>query len=112
MNQDGYFEEGLKMRNLLEEFTKDTSGKDLAGGVESKHDQQVRIIGFPEHQFSDTLSAVAEFAALTEFTFATLIQRSLASPFDVRMHYGHPDLFDRVFHVTRGGISKPMKFLC
>eukprot|EP01043_Picozoa_sp_COSAG02_P033361 COSAG02_NODE_2272_length_9263_cov_212.913902_4_plen_1294_part_00 len=108
MNQDGYFEEGLKMRNLLEEFTTDLGDE----GVESKHDHQVRIIGFPEHQFSDTLSAVAEFSALTEFTFATLIQRSLASPFDVRMHYGHPDLFDRVFHVTRGGISKPMKFLC
>lgn len=108
MNQDGYFEEGLKMRNLLEEFTADLGPE----GVESKHDHQVRIVGFPEHQFSDTLSAVAEFSALTEFTFATLIQRSLASPFDVRMHYGHPDLFDRVFHVTRGGISKPMKFLC
>ena len=22
------------------------------------------------------------------------------------MHYGHPDVFDRVFHITRGGISK------
>jgi hypothetical protein len=22
------------------------------------------------------------------------------------MHYGHPDVFDRVFHLTRGGISK------
>ena len=90
------------MRNLLEEFAP----------AESAEQQQVRIIGFPEHQFSDTLSAVAEFSALTEFTFATLIQRSLGSPFDVRMHYGHPDIFDRVFHVTRGGISKPMKGLC
>jgi hypothetical protein len=24
----------------------------------------------------------------------------------VRFHYGHPDVFDRIFHVTRGGISK------
>lgn len=24
----------------------------------------------------------------------------------VRMHYGHPDVFDRIFHITRGGISK------
>jgi len=102
MNQDGYFEEALKMRNLLDEFAP----------AECPDEQQVRIIGFPEHQFSDTLSAVAEFSALTEFTFATLIQRSLGSPFDVRMHYGHPDIFDRVFHLTRGGISKPMKFLC
>jgi hypothetical protein len=46
---------------------------------------------------------------LAEFTFATLIQRTLGSPFDVRMHYGHPDIFDRLFHVTRGGISKANK---
>jgi hypothetical protein len=45
----------------------------------------------------------------SEFTFATLIQRTLGSPFDVRMHYGHPDIFDRLFHVTRGGISKANK---
>jgi hypothetical protein len=102
MNQDGYFEEALKTRNLLEEFA----------DADCPDQQQLRIIGFPEHQFSDTLSAVAEFSALTEFTFATLIQRTLGSPFDVRMHYGHPDIFDRVFHVTRGGISKPMKTLC
>ena len=25
------------------------------------------------------------------------------------MHYGHPDVFDRIFHITRGGISKPSK---
>jgi callose synthase len=24
----------------------------------------------------------------------------------VRFHYGHPDVFDRIFHLTRGGISK------
>ena len=22
------------------------------------------------------------------------------------MHYGHPDVFDRIFHFTRGGVSK------
>ena len=22
------------------------------------------------------------------------------------MHYGHPDVFDRIFHITRGGVSK------
>jgi callose synthase len=25
------------------------------------------------------------------------------------MHYGHPDVFDRVFHLTRGGFSKASK---
>uniref|UniRef100_A0A0E0NP52 1,3-beta-glucan synthase n=1 Tax=Oryza rufipogon TaxID=4529 RepID=A0A0E0NP52_ORYRU len=24
----------------------------------------------------------------------------------VRFHYGHPDVFDRIFHLTRGGVSK------
>ncbi|CAN1198084.1 Callose synthase 5 [Linum perenne] len=24
----------------------------------------------------------------------------------VRFHYGHPDVFDRIFHITRGGVSK------
>lgn len=27
----------------------------------------------------------------------------------VRFHYGHPDVFDRIFHITRGGISKASK---
>ncbi|EMS53859.1 Callose synthase 1 [Triticum urartu] len=27
-------------------------------------------------------------------------------PARVRFHYGHPDIFDRLFHLTRGGISK------
>lgn len=26
--------------------------------------------------------------------------------FRIRFHYGHPDVFDRIFHITRGGISK------
>lgn len=29
----------------------------------------------------------------------------------VRMHYGHPDVFDRVFHITRGGISKSSRVI-
>jgi hypothetical protein len=27
----------------------------------------------------------------------------------VRMHYGHSDVFDRLFHISRGGISKASK---
>jgi callose synthase len=85
------------MRNLLQEF---------------EEDPRVRIVGFPEHQFTAALSTTAEFAALTEFAFATMIQRTLACPFDVRMHYGHPDVFDRVFHVARGGVAKANNVLC
>ena len=29
----------------------------------------------------------------------------------VRFHYGHPDVFDRLFHVTRGGVSKASKVI-
>ncbi|KAJ0021164.1 hypothetical protein Pint_31300 [Pistacia integerrima] len=29
----------------------------------------------------------------------------------VRFHYGHPDVFDRVFHLTRGGVSKASKVI-
>lgn len=29
----------------------------------------------------------------------------------VRFHYGHPDVFDRIFHLTRGGISKASKIV-
>lgn len=27
------------------------------------------------------------------------------------MHYGHPDVFDRLFHITRGGISKASRVI-
>lgn len=29
----------------------------------------------------------------------------------VRFHYGHPDVFDRVFHLTRGGVSKASRII-
>lgn len=32
-------------------------------------------------------------------------------PCRVRMHYGHPDVFDRIFHITRGGISKASRVI-
>ncbi|KAM3746808.1 hypothetical protein ACB098_06G229100 [Castanea mollissima] len=70
MNQDNYFEEAFKMRNVLEEFLK------------RWHNQQKpTILGIREHIFTGR----------------------------VRFHYGHPDIFDRIFHITRGGISKASK---
>lgn len=33
----------------------------------------------------------------------------LQDEYRVRFHYGHPDIFDRLFHITRGGISKASK---
>ncbi|GFZ05281.1 glucan synthase-like 4 [Actinidia rufa] len=56
-----------------------------------------------------TVSSLAWFMSYQETSFVTIGQRLLANPLRVRFHYGHPDLFDRVFHLTRGGISKASK---
>ncbi|OQR89804.1 callose synthase [Thraustotheca clavata] len=92
MNQDGYVEESLKMRNVLETFTK---GK-----------RPVTIVGLPEHIFTGSVSSLANYMALQETSFVTLGQRTLTRPLRVRMHYGHPDIFNKLFFMTRGGISK------
>ncbi|KAL1224859.1 Callose synthase 5 [Cardamine amara subsp. amara] len=94
MNQDHYLEEALKMRNLLEEFNEDH-------GV-----RPPTILGFREHIFTGSVSSLAWFMSNQETSFVTIGQRVLASPLKVRFHYGHPDVFDRIFHITRGGISK------
>lgn len=39
-----------------------------------------------------------------------LFHVSLCS-YRVRFHYGHPDVFDRLFHLTRGGVSKASKII-
>jgi callose synthase len=89
MNQDGYFEESLKMRNLLQEF-----------------DSGCSILGFREHIFTGSVSSVANYMALQELSFVSLGQRVLAQPLRIRQHYGHPDLFDKFFVMTEGGMSK------
>ncbi|KAK4753686.1 hypothetical protein SAY87_001790 [Trapa incisa] len=99
MNQDNYFEEALKMRNLLEEFN-------------SNHGiRPPTILGVREHIFTGSVSSLASFMSNQESSFVTLGQRVLANPLKVRMHYGHPDVFDRVFHITRGGISKASRVI-
>ncbi|KAB2607463.1 callose synthase 9 [Pyrus ussuriensis x Pyrus communis] len=99
MNQDNYFEEALKMRNLLEEFHTDH-------GI-----RRPTILGVREHVFTGSVSSLASFMSNQEASFVTLAQRVLANPLKVRMHYGHPDVFDRVFHLTRGGISKASRVI-
>ncbi|XP_072963967.1 callose synthase 9 [Typha angustifolia] len=99
MNQDNYFEEALKMRNLLEEFHSD---RDL---------RKPTILGVREHVFTGSVSSLASFMSNQETSFVTLGQRVLANPLKVRMHYGHPDVFDRIFHITRGGISKASRII-
>ncbi|KAF5474410.1 hypothetical protein F2P56_006311 [Juglans regia] len=94
MNQDNYFEETLKMRNLLEEFNN-------FYGI-----RKPTILGVRENIFTGSVSSLAWFMSAQETSFVTLGQRVLANPLKVRMHYGHPDVFDRFWFLTRGGISK------
>ncbi|MFS8011908.1 putative 1,3-beta-glucan synthase [Helianthus anomalus] len=100
MNQDNYMEEALKMRNLLQEFLK-------------KHDdvRYPTILGLREHIFTGSVSSLAWFMSNQETSFVTIGQRLLANPLKVRFHYGHPDVFDRLFHLTRGGVSKASKII-
>ncbi|GMN26651.1 hypothetical protein TIFTF001_001365 [Ficus carica] len=100
MNQDNYMEEALKMRNLLQEFLK-------------KHDgvRNPSILGLREHIFTGSVSSLAWFMSNQETSFVTIGQRLLANPLKVRFHYGHPDVFDRLFHLTRGGVSKASKVI-
>ncbi|TVU11853.1 hypothetical protein EJB05_45462 [Eragrostis curvula] len=100
MNQEHYFEEALKMRNLLQEFLKKRDG----GRYPS-------ILGLREHIFTGSVSSLAWFMSNQETSFVTIGQRVLANPLRIRMHYGHPDVFDRLFHLTRGGVSKASKII-
>ncbi|KAG5520393.1 hypothetical protein RHGRI_033091 [Rhododendron griersonianum] len=100
MNQDNYFEEAFKMRNVLEEF----------GFRKTDHGQRrPTILGLRENIFTGSVSSLALFMSNQETSFVTIGQRVLANPLMVRFHYGHPDIFDRIFHITRGGISKASK---
>ncbi|XP_031373248.1 callose synthase 2-like [Punica granatum] len=100
MNQDNYMEEAFKMRNLLQEFL-------------IKHDggRYPTILGLREHIFTGSVSSLAWFMSNQETSFVTIGQRLLADPLKVRFHYGHPDVFDRLFHLTRGGVSKASKVI-
>eukprot|EP00268_Persea_americana_P030985 TRINITY_DN3005_c1_g1_i2.p1 TRINITY_DN3005_c1_g1~~TRINITY_DN3005_c1_g1_i2.p1 ORF type:complete len:1912 (+),score=293.34 TRINITY_DN3005_c1_g1_i2:360-6095(+) len=99
MNQDNYLEEAMKMRNLLEEFRGNH-------GI-----RPPTILGVREHVFTGSVSSLAWFMSNQETSFVTLGQRVLAYPLKVRMHYGHPDVFDRIFHISRGGISKASRVI-
>ncbi|KAL9257817.1 putative callose synthase 8, partial [Drosera capensis] len=97
MNQDNYFEEAFKVRNVLQEF------------LQHRGKRHPTILGMREHIFTGSISSLAWFMSYQETSLVTIGQRLLAHPLRVRFHYGHPDFFDRVFHITRGGISKASK---
>ena len=94
MNQDNYLGESFKMRNLLELFKGD-----------------VRIVGFPEHIFSVSGGAVAHFSGSNEIVFGSTVQRFLTWPLMVRFHYGHPDVWDKVWAISSGGVAKASRTL-
>ncbi|PON73084.1 Glycosyl transferase [Trema orientale] len=99
MNQENYFEEAYKMRNVLEEFLKPRRGR-----------QKPTILGLREHIYTASVSSLSRFMSNQETSFRAIGQRTLADPLrqvlQVRFHYGHSDIFDKIFHTTRGGISK------
>ncbi|GKZ01468.1 hypothetical protein MPSEU_001097400 [Mayamaea pseudoterrestris] len=97
MNQEFYFEEALKMRNCLQEFAK------------REGPLPTTILGLREHIFTGSVSSLSNYMALQEMSFVTLGQRVLYRPLHMRLHYGHPDVFDKLFFITRGGISKASK---
>ncbi|CAI0456851.1 unnamed protein product [Linum tenue] len=99
MNQDNYFEEALKMRNLLEEFK-------VHYGI-----RRPTILGVRENIFTGSVSSLAWFMSAQETSFVTLGQRVLANPLKIRMHYGHPDVFDRFWFMPRGGVSKASRLI-
>jgi callose synthase len=94
VEQEHYFEETIKMRNLLQEFR-------TFHGI-----RKPTILGVREHVFTGSVSSLAWFMSAQETVFVTLSQRVLANPLKIRMHYGHPDVFDRLWFISRGGISK------
>ncbi|KAL4565115.1 hypothetical protein LXL04_029200 [Taraxacum kok-saghyz] len=97
---DNYMEEAFKMRNLLQEFLK-------------KHDDMryPTLLGVREHIFTGSVYSLAWFMSNQESTFVTIGQRLLAKLLKVRFHYGHSDVFDRLLHLTRGGVSKDSKII-
>ncbi|KAG6527264.1 hypothetical protein ZIOFF_009361 [Zingiber officinale] len=86
MNQDNYFEEALKMRNLLEEYSSNYGAR------------KPNILGIREHVFTGSVSSLAGFMSAQETSF-------------IRMHYGHPNVFDRLWFLSRGGISKASRVI-
>ncbi|KAJ7949087.1 Callose synthase [Quillaja saponaria] len=93
MNQDIYMEEAFKMRNLMQEFL--------------NHDgvRYPTILGLREWIFTGSVSSFAKFMS----SCMTIGQRLLANPLKMWFDDGHPHVFDRLFHVTRGGVSKASK---
>ncbi|KAH9720639.1 callose synthase 10 [Citrus sinensis] len=108
MNQDNYLEEAMKMRNLLEEFRTDH-------GIRPPSILGCFIFGLVHVQSRNELCDIGPTRVGKSFEVSGLLpvyllcRKSIQTR--VRMHYGHPDVFDRIFHITRGGISKASRVI-
>ncbi|GLI69025.1 hypothetical protein VaNZ11_013564, partial [Volvox africanus] len=129
MNQDNALAEALKMRNLLHELAPEPASRRLQaiashprGSTSSEHHRHaiasrtarevpVALVGFREWIFSDVSGALGTFAAACELAFGTIVQRTMSYPGRVRLHYGHPDVFNKMHIMTRGGLSKATRQL-
>lgn len=110
-NQDNYFEECLKIRNVLAEFEEDCLNNPSHPIKANSYDAfPVAIVGTREYIFSENMGILGDIAAGKEQTFGTLFARTLAY-IGGKLHYGHPDFLNAIFMSTRGGISKAQKGL-
>ncbi|KAH0459760.1 hypothetical protein IEQ34_012574 [Dendrobium chrysotoxum] len=94
MNQDNYWEEALKMRNLLEEFDEDHGLRPPT------------ILSVCGHIFTESISSFGWFMSNQETSFVTIAQGVLATLLKVFFQYRHADLFEKIFRIIRGDKSK------
>mmetsp|Transcript_7771 Transcript_7771/g.23366 ORF Transcript_7771/g.23366 Transcript_7771/m.23366 type:complete len:731 (-) Transcript_7771:730-2922(-) len=130
MNQDNNLAEAIKIRNLLCELqpaahrgapdvskSLNNDSSLMASKMEKlmikvrKAETPTALIGCREWIFSEKAGALGLFAASAEFAFSTIIQRTMDHPAHVRLHYGHPDMFNKLYCMTRGGLSKATRQL-
>ncbi|CAD7698034.1 unnamed protein product [Ostreobium quekettii] len=125
MNQDNFLLEALKMRNLLNELSypeynpseasTPKTCKQLQNNLKKRLEKKMVnipiLVGFREWIFSQKAGALGGFAAGTEFAFGTILQRTMTFPGRARFHYGHPDVWNKIWVMTRGGISKATRNL-
>jgi len=97
-NQEAYFEASLFLPLALQEFSSVRNGR------------RPGILGFREHIFSD-IGLLGRLAADSEYSFGTIIQRTMDWPLQARLHYGHPDMMDKLQVLQQGGVSKATKGL-
>ncbi|KAH0456664.1 hypothetical protein IEQ34_014571 [Dendrobium chrysotoxum] len=94
INQDNYWEETLKMKNLLEKFNEDHGPRPPT------------ILGVRGHIFTKSISSLGWFMPNQEASFVTIGQRVLANLLKVCFQYRYPEVFGRIFHIIRGDKSK------